>query len=77
MKEKALAREQTNTYETMKKVSYEGKKVEDLEEWDCPRPGTKHQKMIREKRRKLFRMHDKKKSERAPDQSGKSVDTTD
>jgi hypothetical protein len=77
MKEKAIARENANSYEMMRRIPREGKRAEEIEEWDCPRPGTRHQKMIREKRRKLLRMHDKRKSEKSLDVIGESTDATD
>jgi hypothetical protein len=67
MKEKAMARKNDLSYEMMRKLPHEGRKVEEMEEWDCPRPDTKHQRLIREKRRKLDRIHDKKKSEKEID----------
>lgn len=76
MKEKATARKNDLSYEMMRKLPHEGKKVNEMEEWDCPRPGTKHQRLIREKRRKLDRMHDKKKSEKDFDISNTVVENS-
>jgi hypothetical protein len=68
MRERAMAREKEAGYKQLRKTNEKEVKPVDVNEWDCPRPGsTSHMKMLEKQRRKLEKQNEqnlKKKIEK-------------
>jgi len=44
---------QANNYDYFKESGYKVKPLSSIEEWDCPKPGLKHDKMVQKKAKDL------------------------
>jgi hypothetical protein len=68
MRDRAMAREKDAEYKQLRKTNEKEVKTVDVNEWDCPRPGsTEHMKMLEKQRRKLEKQNEqnlKKKMEK-------------
>ncbi|HEU5290868.1 MAG TPA: hypothetical protein VFU05_09520 [Cyclobacteriaceae bacterium] len=53
MEERALARNKEADVKKLKKANEQEAKFIDVNEWDCPKPGTAHQRQILKLRKKL------------------------
>lgn len=53
MEERALARNKEAEVRKLKKSNEQEARTIDVDEWDCPKPGTAHQRQILKLRRKL------------------------
>jgi hypothetical protein len=77
MQERAIARGKESEYRQLLKANErEWKKTFDIEEWDCPRPGTAHSRMIEKQRKKLEKQseHNLKKKVEKPEGDLAGVD---
>lgn len=48
-----------SNYDYFQESSYKAKELRKIEEWDCPKPGLKHDKMVQKKAKDLQRRYDK------------------
>ena len=49
-----------NSIDYFQQSAYKTKELKNVEEWDCPKPGLKHDKMVQKKARDLQRRYAKK-----------------
>jgi len=48
-----------NNYDYFKESEYKSKSLSNIEEWDCPKPGLKHDKMVQKKAKDLQKRYAK------------------
>ena len=81
MREKALARKEARAQhkQLLKVYNVEGKKVEEMVDWDCPRPGSRLSRQIRKQMRKNEKLHEQalRRDEKAKSWQGPYEPTSD
>lgn len=58
MQERAMARNKEAEVKKLRKSNEEEVRTVDIQEWDCPKPGTAHQRQILKQRRKLEKQNE-------------------
>jgi len=66
-----------NNFDYFKGSEYKSKPLAEIEEWDCPKPGLKHDKMVAKKARDLHRRYARNLKKVAKESEEKTVTVMD